>query len=656
MFPSRAVPLIFVFCAIWEWNWNHVNGQALTSGRTLLEVQTTDDANAFFDEVQTSVITLAGFALSNYRRRQGLWESGACNARCSVSSCQTEQLDENNWHCLALPADSTFLSNQSCKLSPRDYAPCRKAALSKESYVRLPGIEVNLDPRNISPDQQLTICSQKDLDQQIFPKIYPNSTVRFDKIAWSMFGASNGVFRIYPGLELPPTICQQSSYDPRKRPWYRAITGVSKQVVIMLDQGGSMANTVSNTDTTTLFDATVKIIVEFLDTLNTGDTVSVYTFGSTGPVNVLPNNGKVKMPDTSNESAVTEALAPLKAAMQALSVTFDAAPANLTAALENLLSSDRGFNTSSALVKSLKVILIFTEGKLLEGPTLSIPSNSSIVQALTALSVRPFIYQWKKDQSESKDQTFTDLQSASCALNAYYDEIPRDNILEDLLSALQSFYSYVAKIRHKKVQEKPLWIPSYGPYTGVGNIGVGFQVMAVSYPVFDGDFLVGVAAIDVLRNLGPPWEGVINARKDPDIVTDLGPSLNCTASLSPADVAVPGLGNSNGGLCLGSTLAAKDYEKRTCCNSQCIASGSKPSPGEIVGICIGSLFGLLLVVFLIALLVSRRFRTATSKFFQYYKNYIQRTFRLGNGGTQPETETTKTEIDWVKRDDQIPVN
>ncbi|KAL2607852.1 hypothetical protein R1flu_026425 [Riccia fluitans] len=617
MFPSRARALIFVFSALLEWNSSHVNGQAVTSRRTL--VQTTADANAFFDEVEDSVKLLAGFALSNYRRRQELWEDRTCNTKCSVSSCQSRQLDESTRQCVKLPADSTIFSNQSCKLPPGSSTSCSEAAFSKESNIRLPGIPKNLDPQKISPDQQRTICSQQDLDSK-FPKIYPDSTVKFDKIVWTMFGASNGVFRIYPGLELAPSVSQNSSFDTRKRPWYKAITGVSKQAVVLLDLGGSMANKVLNTDTTTLFDGTKKIVVEFLDTLNTGDTVSVYTFGSRGPDNILPDNGKVKMPDTSNDSAVTEALAPLKAALQGLMVSFDSAPANMTAALENLLTSDTGFNTSSTLVNSLKVMLIFTGGKLAEGKTISIPSNSSIGKALSTLSVRPFIYQWKKDQTDSSDPTFTDLQSAACALNAYYAEISRDHILQDPLSALQSFYSYVAKIRHKNDQEKPLWIPSYGPYTGVG------PVMAVSFPVFDGDFLVGVAAIDVRRNLGQPWESVINNRKARDIVYDIGPALNCTASLSPVDVAVPALGNSNGGLCLGSTLAAKDYEKRVCCNSTCIASGSKLSPGEIAGICIGCLGGLLLVVFLIALAVSSKFRTAISKCFK-------------RQGTQPKPET-----------------
>ncbi|KAL2607581.1 hypothetical protein R1flu_026154 [Riccia fluitans] len=596
MSPSRALTLIVIFCALlWlECNSNHmhVDGQAGTSTTTLLEMQTNeDDANAFLKWVEDSVMNLAGFVLSNYRQRQALWESGTCKTRCSVSSCSIRQLTETNRQCLELPEESKVFSNQFCQLSPGNYTRCSKAAFSVESYVRLPGIAVDLDTGKISPDQQLTICSQQDLNQKIFQRILnPNST-RLDKIVCSMFGASNGVLRVHPGLELSPVICQNKGYDPRKRPWYRSMMGVSKQVVILLDLGSSvMANRISNTETTNLFDATVKIVGEFLDTLNTGDTVSVYTFGSTSTVNV----GKVVMPDRSNDSVVNETLTPLKAAMEGISATFNAAPANLTAALEYLLSNDRGFNTS--LNNSLKVILIFTGGKLAEGPTLSVPSISSIEQALTTLKIKLFIYQWKKLQPS--DPTLTDLKSAACDLNAYYDEIPRQYILVDPLSALQSFYSYVAKIRYTLKQGKPLWTASYGPYSGLED------VIAVSYPVFDGDYLVGVASIHIFENLGQLWESVINERKDEDIVTDPGPSLNCSASLSSMDVAVPGLGNSNGGLCSGSNLAAQSYEARTCCDAQCNqiqlggSSGIKLSVGAIVGTAIGGCLLIIVLIFL----------------------------------------------------------
>ncbi|KAL2607591.1 hypothetical protein R1flu_026164 [Riccia fluitans] len=624
MSPSRALTLIVVFFALLECNSNHVDGQTVTSRRTLLQKQTTeDDVKDFLDRVEDSVMNLAGFVLSNYRNRQAFWENGTCKTWCSVSSCSTRQLTETNRQCLELPENNTLLSTQSCALSSGNYTRCSKVAFSAESYVRLPGIPVDLDTGKISPDQELTICSQQNLDQQIFQTIlFPNST-RLDKIALSVFGASNGVFRIHPGLELSPTICQNNRFDPRKRPWYRSMIGVSKQVVILLDLGSSvMANRISNTETTNLFDATVKIVGEFLDTLNTGDTVSVYTFGSTSPVNV----GKVIMPDTSNDSVVDETLTPLKAAMEGISATFNAAPANLTAALEYLLSNNRGFNMS--LNNSLKVILIFTGGKLAEGPTLSVPSISSIEQALTTLKIKLFIYQWKKLQSS--DPTFTDLKSAACDLNAYYDEIPRQYILVDPLSALQSFYSYVAKIRYTLKQGKPLWTASYGAYSGLRDL------IAVSYPVFDGDYLVGVASINIFEKLGQLWESVINERKDEDIVTDPGPSLNCSASLSSMDVAVPSLGNSNGGLCSRSNLAAQSYEARTCCDAQCNqiqpggSSGIKLSVGAIVGIAVG---GCLLIIVLIFLW----FRKAIWRFLRMKKTVP------GNGGlVTEETEPAKS--------------
>ncbi|KAL3675732.1 hypothetical protein R1sor_025680 [Riccia sorocarpa] len=617
MSPSRALALTLLFWLLLL-QWNHVDGQAydaVTSWRSLLQVNSSADAEAFFDGVESSVKSLTEFVLLNYKNGQGLWENGTCSTSCTIFPCRTEALDEKNGQCLQLPANSTALSDQSCTLSNGKVTGCSKARFSTESYVRLPGKPTDLDPGQISPDQQLTICSTKYLDQQIFPTIYENTTGPFDRLAWSMFGASNGVFRIYPGLERNPTLCQQS-YDPRKRPWYRAITGVSKQVVILLDGGGLMANGISTTGPETLFEASTTIVSEFLDTLNEDDTVSVYKFGGTDLV--LADQSKIRMPEPSDDKAVTNTFAPLRAAMENMSdsITFDAPEANLTAALENLLSLDGGgFDTSNAQI--LKVILIFTGGKLaeFEGTSISVSSNSPIARALTSLSVRPFIYQWK-----SSDSTDTDLQSVACSLNASYDVIPRS--LGDPLSALQSFYSYVAKIRHLSNQEKPLWIHSYGPFTGVGD----GHLVAISYPVFDGDVLLGVAGIDVLQNLPEPWKSVINDRTDDEIVQIPGPPLNCTASLRPAYVPVSGLGNSNGGLCPDGALDPKGYDKRTCCDPQCIFSssnsGTKFPAGAIAGIAAGSC---LLLVFLFCLVY---FRKVILEFFRSCKQFGQRVFLL----------------------------
>ncbi|KAL3675729.1 hypothetical protein R1sor_025677 [Riccia sorocarpa] len=619
MFPSRALALSLVFWALLEWDQadGHAH-KAMTSWRSLLQVPSNADDGDFVKGVEDSIISLAESVLVNYRGRQGLWESGNCITSCSVSSCQTKQLNNKNVNasqCLVLPADSTLLSDQPCKVSDGNVTRCNKALLSTESYVRVPG-GGQLDLTKISPDQQLTICSQKNLDK-IFPTIYTNtSTTPFDKLVWSRFGAANGVYRVYPGLELGTTLCGKS-YDPRKRPWYRATTGVSKQVVILLDGGGSMLKSISLTGTDSLFNATTRIVNEFLDTLNKDDTVSVYEFGHTG----LAQTDYVKdvrMPDPSNGTAVTSVFAPLKAALKHMSdsITSDAPQANLTAALEDLLvSNDTVFDTPSS--QSLKVLLIFTRGQLADGTSISVPSNSSIAQALTSLPVRPFIYQWKDQSDDSAD---TDLQSVACALNASYNAIFRsDSAVNDPLSALQSFYSYVAKIRHEGNNGKPLWIHSYDPFTAVGGDLVG-----VSYPVFDGDVLVGVASIDVLRSA----IGQYNVKTDDEIVQLPGPTLNCSANLKESYVPNPSFASStSGGLCPGGNLPASQYGDRTCCDNQCSVAISRPGTkfpgGATAGIAVG---GCLLLAALVCLLC---FRKTILKFFGSCKECMNKRTRSG---------------------------
>ncbi|KAL3675731.1 hypothetical protein R1sor_025679 [Riccia sorocarpa] len=629
MCSSRVLALTLVFWAVLIGN--HGDGhahEAVASWRSLLEVKSNADEQ-FVNVVEDSVKSVAESVLSNYRRSQGLWERSNCNTSCSVFSCQTKQLVDKSL-CVQLPANSTFLSDQHCTRLDGNVKNCSWALLSDQSYVRLPGGLDKLVRTKISPDQQLTICSQKDLDQ-IFPKIYANtSTKPFDKLVWSMFGAANGVFRIYPGLELSPTKCKES-FDPRKRPWYRAITGVSKQVVILLDGGGLMGEFISNPGTDSFFDATTKILCEFLDTVNEDDTVSVYKFDHTGLIQT-DHVKVVNMPDPSNVAAFTNASAALKAAMKHMSdnIARSTPQANLTAALENLLlSNDSGFDTSTS--QNLKVLFIFTRGHLADGTSISLPSDSSIAQALTRLSVRPFIYQWKDQSDNSTDPS---LQSVACALNASYNVlayneiIPRSNdIVGDPLSALQSFFSYVARIRHTN-NAAPIWIHSSAPFTDIG-----VDLVGVSYPVFDGDVLLGVACIQVLPN--------VTVKTADQIVQLPGPSLNCSANLRDSYAANSrddnvGMANPTmiEGLCLGDNLQASHYGNRTCCDNQCSVetsssiiqynSSTKFPTGAIVGIVVGGclfLAGICLVCF----------RNAILEFFISCKAFIRRTIQ-GSGG------------------------
>ncbi|OAE21570.1 hypothetical protein AXG93_1478s1130 [Marchantia polymorpha subsp. ruderalis] len=243
-----------------------------------------------------------------------------------------------------------------------------------------------------------------------------------------------------------------------------------------------------------VFSAAQQIVTEFLDTLNSDDVVTVYSFDNVGTTLV---NKKVQI---SNDDATTKnVLDPLKKAVNAITVTSNGAQANLTAALESTVLQG-GFDNSTSRVASLKIIIVITGGELADGPTVEVPP--SISQGVTS-------------------------------------------------------------------QQKPLWVPSYAAFTGIGN------VMTVVYPAFDGDVLIGVAAIDLLTDaVEAEWPNAIDSwRKPADNKQSQGSPVNCTVSLAP-DAAVCSGNSGDRGLCAGDVAPSTDleYNARTCCEGSCSAN------------------------------------------------------------------------------------
>ncbi|PTQ31553.1 hypothetical protein MARPO_0110s0042 [Marchantia polymorpha] len=544
----RALALILVLLAVLlKDHASSVHGQQAPPAVPLA-------AQNFFNEAESSVESLAANAILNYKNREALFTTCNSNSRCSAYACQPVDPSSSDSQCLAMPG------NIVCG-GPVTNSSCKNGTVSSSSYIRLPPKAKQSD---LTCDAQLSICSQKDLDSQSFEKIYSNDGGPFNKIAWSFFGFSNGVFRIYPGLELPPSDCNPRWYDPRKRPWYKAVTDVSKEVIVLLDTGGPMADALSLRagSKVQVFSAAQQIVTEFLDTLNADDVVTVYSFDNVGTTLV---NKKVQI---SNDDATSKiVLDPLKKAVNAITVTSNGAQANLTAALDSTVLQG-GFDDSTSRVASLKIIIVITGGELADGPTVEVPP--SISQGVDSQQVRTFIYQLSDSTPGTPTPGVADLSSLACTLGGSYDEVPRDNILDDPLSTLRSFYSYVASLRFALDGQKPLWVPSYADAYAIGN------VITVAYPAFDGDVLIGVAAIDVLTDaVEAEWPNAIdNWRKPADKKQSQGSPVNCTVNLAP-DAAVCSAGNSaDRGLCAGDVGPRTDleYNARTCCEGSCSAN------------------------------------------------------------------------------------
>ncbi|KAL2607919.1 hypothetical protein R1flu_026492 [Riccia fluitans] len=559
---AKAAVFLLIFFTVVKWDQAFVHGQSASW----------PGPEAFFSEVENSVKLLASSALDNYRSRSDLWST--CNTECSVYSCQPLRLKAENSQCLVL----TERMNDTCQLSRTDDLGCSNVTFSKGSYIRLPA---QVEVATLSCDAQMTICAQRKLDQQAFEQIYVNDNGPFNHIAWSFYGASNGVFRIYPGLEQPAKDC--GKYDPRKRPWYKAVTGVSKQVVVLLDTGGPMANTLSLAEgsSSTVLTAARNIVIEFLDTVNKDDTVSVYTFNNSGATII---DQKVTVVNGTE-------LQSLNASLRGTTTNSIAAKANLTAALESVLLHG-GFEQSTSLVESLKVIIVITAGDLADG--VNIELAPSIIQSASTNQVRTFIYRLNASVPQEDASNLADLQSVACSIGGTYNEIPLDTFRSDPLSTLGSFITYVAALRFDLDAMRPSWVPSFDAFSAVGD------VMAVVYPVFDGNFLVGVAGIELLTDaVEQAWPGAITKlRKAADTKHSPGEPLNCSLTTVQKPVACSDDGPRRG-LCLDPSLefvdSRKTYADRTCCDSQCYRKDTGLNLLAIIWIVVGAVVGAVLL-------------------------------------------------------------
>lgn len=73
--------------------------------------------------------------------------------------------------------------------------------------------------------------------------IFRNNYKRDPALSWQYFGSKNGILRIYPALDwdyILPVERPVDQYDCRLRSWFIEASTCSKDVVILIDNSGSM--------------------------------------------------------------------------------------------------------------------------------------------------------------------------------------------------------------------------------------------------------------------------------------------------------------------------------------------------------------------------------------------------------------------------------
>jgi len=108
------------------------------------------------------------------------------------------------------------------------------------------------------------------------------------------FGSTQGTYFIYPGRHSQ----RCSSYDPRIRPWYVAGSSGSKNVIMVLDQSGSMVE-----PRMTLLKEAAKRVV---DTLTFGDRIAIVSFNA--KATKIADNGSLFIASDENKRQLNQVI------------------------------------------------------------------------------------------------------------------------------------------------------------------------------------------------------------------------------------------------------------------------------------------------------------------------------------------------------------
>jgi hypothetical protein len=150
-----------------------------------------------------------------------------------------------------------------------------------------PGLAMAAESRGLVPatagDNHLVreaMCQTKGIEPAL-KKAYEDND---DWLTWVYFGSKTGVYRMYPGVAQhgasrcdPTTDYTGKGYDPRLRPWYTVSANGPKDVVLVVDTSGSMAEREPGKPETRL-DITKAALVKLVGALADIDYVGLVKF------------------------------------------------------------------------------------------------------------------------------------------------------------------------------------------------------------------------------------------------------------------------------------------------------------------------------------------------------------------------------------------
>jgi Mg-chelatase subunit ChlD len=287
-------------------------------------------------------------------------------------------------------------------------------------------------------------------------------------IPWMYYGSSNGVFRMYPAAT-DNCVDNDSTYDPRVRPWYVAASSGPKDIVLVLDTSGSMYN----------YRRMEKLKLaanRVIDTLNAGDFFAVVVF----------NSEAMQLGDTPNllTPAFSDDKAKIKAAVNELAAyggtEYLLAFQKAFGILKNTVTQDMSSNCRSA-------ILFVSDGDSQESTQDLLNYIDTEIQEYESRGKEaPVIFTYSFGDGAPEDKP----KQLACSYKGVWSRISDQ---EDLAVSMSAYYKYFAYGLSSNT-DFVTWSPPYVFSTG-GGLGT-----TVSAPVYnrnlDPPVLAGVVGMD----------------------------------------------------------------------------------------------------------------------------------------------------------------
>nr|XP_023023561.1 voltage-dependent calcium channel subunit alpha-2/delta-3 [Leptinotarsa decemlineata] len=320
-------------------------------------------------------------------------------------------------------------------------------------------------------------------------------------LSWQFFGSSTGFLRRYPGIAWPPedmsTVWQRprtnrNIYDFRSSTWYVNAATSPKDIVILIDNSGSMTGHRAN-----LARATVEAI---LDTLSDNDFVNIYKFSDTTQETVPCFRDLLAQANSENIRYLKDSMGTLKPENIA----------NFTSALITAFEILQKYNRSGQGCQCNQAIMLITDGP---------PSTYSEIFKMYNFPhspVRVFSYLIGKDLSSASE-----MHWMACAHKGYYSVIEfYDQIKESVLHYIEVMARPMVMYQH----DHPIqWTPAYvgGRADSFSDDKRGQLMTTVTSPVFDRQNhtvrvanVLGVVGTDVsidqIGKLVPPYKLGVN--------------------------------------------------------------------------------------------------------------------------------------------------